>query len=314
MTTRGHLILLLVVGAVVAPRAHADAQAGAFAIRGGSARSAVLGEAYGAMGGDADALLWNPAALLFVTTPHLQATYHDVYGLGLAHHSTATLAWRRGRETVSVHGDSIRVTVERDAGAAFAVGLEVTAVDLDDENYFEYAPTVAAAFPIASGSGVGVAVRYLRAATEIDDVRATGYALDVGVVRSFGAWGRIGGSIRNLLGRLSWNHDREEDQPREFAGSVAVRPVERIWLAGAVGDDLDEDGLDRVQLATEVEALPGRLWFQVGGASRRTGDDRLVDLAIGARVQVHPVAVDYAFVPEQDLPGDTHRMTLTILF
>lgn len=314
MTSRDLILGLLLAGTVVAPRAYADAQAGAFAIRGGSARSAVLGEAYGALGGDADALLWNPAALLSVTEPHLQATYHDVYGLGLAHHSTATLAWRKGRETVAVHGDSVFVSVQRDAGPAFAVGFEVTAVDLDDENYFEYAPTVAAAFPVAPGSGVGVAVRYLRAATEIDDVRATGYALDIGVMRSFGTRARVGASIRNVLGRLSWNHDREEDQPRELAGAIAVRPIDRVWLAGAVGDDLDDDGVDRIRLAAEVTALPGRLWFQVGGASRRTGDDRLTDLSVGARVQVHPVAVDYAFVPEQDLPGDTHRMTLTILF
>lgn len=307
-------LILGLLGFLFTPRAEADAQAGAFAIRGGSARSAVFGEAYGALGGDADALLWNPATLLTVREPHLQATYHDVYGLGLAHHSSAILAWRQGREVTTVRGDSVYVAVERDAGMAYAVGLQATAVDLDDESYFEYAPTVAAAFPLAPGCGVGVAVRYLRAATDIENVRATGYALDVGAVHGFGDVARVGVSMRNLLGRLSWNHDREEDQPRETSGALAVHPIDRVWVAGAVADDLDGNGLDRIQLTTELTAMEGRLWFQLGWASRRSGDDRTTDVAAGVRVRVEPVAVDYAFVPEADLPGETHRMTLTVLF
>ncbi len=306
-------ILLLSAISAATGGAHASETAGAFAIRGGSARGAVLGEAYGAVGGDADVMLWSPAALIRVTEPHLQATYQDIYGLGLARYSSVAVAWRAGREEVGVSGDSIRVTLRQACGAAYGLSLSALAVDLDGETYYEFSPSIGIAQPLSRRSTIGVTARYLRASSTLADLSAMGYALDLGAHTQLHDRLDVALAMRNLLGRLSWD-GREESMPRELslAAAAPVNPSLRL-LAGAA-TDLAEEPADRFNLAAEAVLWPEHWHVLAGWEGRRSGDEIKTRYAVGMRLAAARLAVDYAFLPAAYTPGDTHRVTLGIIF
>ncbi len=315
-TSRSALLALAAacgVASLVAGPAGAQTT-GAFAIRGGSARSAVWNEAFGAVGGDADAGYWNPASLIRVDRPHLQATYHDVYGLGLAHYTSLDLAWRRGSETLSESGDTLYVTTRPADGWAYSVGIDVLALELESDSYNEFRPSVTVAAPMAGGGAVGASVRYLRASSSLREVSATGYAFDVGIHQPLTDRIDVGIWIQNLLARLSWKAGREEPQRRETGGAIAFRPASRIKLGAGAQGELGDSGIDRMSAAAEVEVLPGQ-WALMGGvASRRSGADREASARFGTWVEVQRIRADYAYVPEAETPGDTHQVTLLVRF
>jgi hypothetical protein len=297
--------------ATVSPGA-ANERGGAFAIRGGSARAAVFGDAYGAVGADADVALWNPAALVELARPHVQASYHDVFGLGLARHSSLGFAWRAVHETVEMTGDSIRVRAASRAGTAFALGVTVLDVDLEREAYTELAPHLAIAQRLTPSTCAGFTVRFLAVTSSIDGVGAQGYALDVGAAHEILARHRVAIAMRNVLGALSWNEGGDEHLPREavLSGLASVHP--RLRLLGALAWDLQTSGIDRGNLALDLEVWGEHCHINVGHESLRSGSAMRGRAAFGTRFRVGAVAVDYAFRPAATTLGDTHHVTLTV--
>jgi hypothetical protein len=308
------ILAIALAGVLGTARAASNEGIGAFAIRGGSARGAVLGEAYGAIGGDADAIVWNPAGLAMVSRTELQATYQDVFGLGLARHTSVSVAVHPVTEELVTRGDSLAVVTSHAPGPVYGVAVGVLVVDLDEESYWEFTPTVGIAHRLASGTAVGAAARYLRASSTLDGVSATGYALDVGVIQSLPRDAAFGVSLRNVLGRVSWKEGREEGEPRELIVSAAVPATSRAVLLCGAATDLDRDLADRWNAAAELHAWPERWTLLVGAESRRDGDEMRARLAAGTRLRVGQVRFDYAFVDAGHTPGDTHRATLAVVF
>jgi hypothetical protein len=297
--------------ATVSPGA-ANERGGAFAIRGGSTRAAVFGDAYGAVGGDADVALWNPAALVELARPHLQASYHDVFGLGLARHSSLGFAWRAVHETVEMTGDSIRVRAAPRAGTAFALGVSVLDVDLEHEAYTELAPHLAIARRLTPSTCAGFTARFLAVTSSIDGVGAQGYALDVGAAHEFLARHRVAIAIRNALAALSWDYGGDEPLPREVVLSGLASAHPRLRLLGALAWDLQASGIDRGNLAFDLDVWEDHWSLYAGHESLRSGSAMRGRAAFGTRFRVGAVAVDYAFRPEATTPGDTHHVTLTV--
>ena len=75
-------LVLLLLGALTG-RASAGTIT-AFASNDPGVRAAAMGGAYTGLGGDPGALYWNPATLFFQTHRSIEASYSDLYGLGLA--------------------------------------------------------------------------------------------------------------------------------------------------------------------------------------------------------------------------------------
>lgn len=291
-----------------------EAGGGAFALRGGSARGAVLGEAYAAAGGDADAIMWNPAALATIGETHLQITYQDVFGLGLARHTSVSFATRPVAEEIATRGDSLYVVTSEATRPVYAASLGVLVVDLGDESYWEFAPTLGFAHYIAPGTAIGASARYLRASSTLDGVSATGYAADAGILQHMPFGARVGVAFRNLLGQLNWKEGGEEPEPRELVASAALPVGSRVTLLGGAASQLGQDLTERWNVATELVALPNRWVFLVGAETRNDGDDSQTRVAAGTRFRVGQVRFDYAFVAEGATPGETHRATLMVLF
>jgi len=309
MTRRIFWVAVSVVSMVGAPASAAE-RGGAFAIRGGSARSAVLAETYGVYGGDVEVAQWNPASLVLIPRAHLQASHHDIYGLGIARYSSLHLAWRPGRETASVEGGSIRVAAERAAGSAIAAGIDILGVDLDDETYTEHRPSLTWATPLPGGGSLGAAARYLRASSGIPGVHATGYALDIGVQQPLGP-ARASVAFYNLLGRVSWPEGHEEDRPREIAAALGMTHARlTVGLAGTL--NLTDSFFERYAASGEISLLPDRFALLAGWSARRSGEEFDGAPAFGTWFRVEAIRADYAFQPKAYTPGESHRITLTV--
>lgn len=309
----GGFALLVLLTRPASGTAASNEGGGAFVIRGGSARSAVLGEAYGAAGGDADVVTWNPAALATVAETHLQATYHDVFGLGLARYTSASLAVHPVVEELVTRGDSIAVVTSPAPGPVYGLSIGALVVDLEEESYWEFTPTLGIAHRLDSGTAVGVAARYLRASSTLTGVNATGYALDVGILQRLPRDAALGIAFRNLLGRVKWEEGREEVEPREVVGSLALPLTARARLLAGAASDLDRDVTDRWNVAAELVAWPDRWMLFAGAESRRDGDEMRMHLAAGTRFGVGRIRLDYAFLAAGITPGDTHRVTVTVV-
>lgn len=307
-----HLLTCLLVFLLPA-RANANTETGAFAIRSGSVPAAVFGEGVGAIEGHADAALWNPAAIIDVTRPELTASYHDVFGLGLARYGDVAFAWRPSRDDVTVSEGKIRMS-SGFGGPAFVFTASALTVDLGEERYTEVSPGAGIALPLGTGGAFGAVARLLRASAGLDGVSATGYAVDLGIVQPVGPFVRLALSARNLLGRLSWKEGDEETMPSEWAGALSVRPHRRVQLVLGGAADLSDDLVDRANVGARVEAWREWWWLLVGYDSRRSGDDRNGRATFGTELAHEQVRVGYAFLPEDDSPGDTHRLSMSVTF
>jgi hypothetical protein len=93
-----------------------------------------------------------------------------------------------------------------------------------------------------------------------------------------------------------------------FAATSAVDVV-----VGAA-TDLDQDAVDRWNIALDAEIWRGRWNLLAGWEARRSGNELKGRVSAGTRLFVAPIAFDYAFVPAAHTPGDTHRATLTVFF
>lgn len=309
------LILLLPASAGLGSAVEAGERDGAFAIRGGSAFSAVLGDAYSAVGGDADAVVWNPATILTVKEPHTQATYHDVFSLGLARYSSLAVAWRPATEELVMEDDSIRVVLHRDRGVGVGISVGFLSVDLDTDSYWEANPSLALGVPLHGGASIGFAVRYMRSSSTLEGVSANGYAVEVGVHQQTGPVG-LALALRNLVAELDWSEGGNESLPRELNLAISYRLSRRLMLAAGGSSNLDNDGdgVDRYNLAAMAEIWRGHWWLLGGQEGLRSGEVLDRRYVAGTRVRTGQIAVDYAFAPAADTPGDTHRATLSIYF
>jgi hypothetical protein len=177
-------------------------------------------------------MYWNPAALVTLTEPQSQATYHDVFSLGLARYTSVSFAWRPVTEEATVVRDTIRVHIRRDRGAAIGGSIGLLAVDLEGDSYYELSPALALALPLRGGAAIGFSARYFRTSSSLDGVSANGYAAEVGVHQRFGDRVNLGLTFRNLIAELNWHDGGNESLPRELGAAASVRLLRRVLAAG----------------------------------------------------------------------------------
>lgn len=310
-----HAVITLVLIPMLASPVWGGERNGAFAVRGGTAMAGVFGEATPVLYRGPDAVLFNPASLIGLRAPSIELGYQDTYNLGLVHQGHAAFGWRASPDELVSDGGRARIRTAAQSGVAFGISLDVTTVDIGEggaESYTEAAPTLGLAWPVAGGASFGGAIRFLGVTSSIEDVEGAGFAVDLGVAMPLTGGLELAIGLRNLVGGVSWTDGGNEALPREVMAAVGVTVHDRVRIGAGTSDDGRDDGLDRVNVAAEVIALPDVLTFGVGYEARQSGPDRDRRMTVGARVFVNELGVGYAFIPAGTTPGDTHRLTLQI--
>jgi hypothetical protein len=302
MRWQRHLVTILIVASATSAHAGDPGSAGALFLRVGfGARASAMGEAFTAVAEDASSIYWNPGAMAAVLGTNVTLAHNEYFS--------------------SLRLEQASVTHETSWGT---IGFMFTGLYMDAMDRYD---NVASAYPLGTFSAYDVAVsaayaRYLvpnlaagiaikPVYERIDELSASGIAFDIGLYHV-----------------------------------ARIRGVKLAAVAGNVGPpmkfDEEEFALPRYvkvggSYETEIAALDGRVLVTLDGVFPNDGDvrehvgaeysyRRMLSLragykanydvqgaTFGAGFRWHEVAVDYAFLPSEQL-GDNHRIGLGFSF
>jgi hypothetical protein len=296
------------------PPAAGSARTSAFAPIDPGVRATGMAGAYTALGGEPIALYWNPATLYYQKGRSLEASYSDLYGLGLARRTFLTVGYKSVIEEPRFSQDRIVVRTDKETGPAYSFGIQSLFLDVGENGYSELSLGGASAWGYGERLALGVAVRALFISSDLDDVGAFGYNIGLGVSWRHSGNERLGLSIPNLLSRVFWKFDSTERLPlgvtlgwtRTFPRGAQIA-VDAEWREG-------ESGPYRLAAGGEWWIAPERLAFRAG-FRHLAGDLSSVNKpTFGTGIRFGPLRFDYAFRLEPSALGDTHRLGLLVDF
>ena len=199
-------------------------------------RAIGMGGAYSAVGADASAIRWNPAAIATLQRQEILGTYTDRYGLGL---------------NESYMGYVLPIT------DAHAVGLDWFHRGFDDVSgglglnsghnlmsvAYGYRNGIAALKPYIGNTAIGGTLKYITQGADLDGrsvMSASGLGFDLGLLAPLPRGFRLGVAIQDL-GGTSIEHDggvSEQIFDARWRIGIAHKPVEGLTLAADVDDHL----------------------------------------------------------------------------
>ncbi|MBM3316269.1 MAG: hypothetical protein FJY75_00310 [Candidatus Eisenbacteria bacterium] len=287
--------------------------AGAFAEVGPGARGAALAGALAPCVDDATAVYWNAARLVDLDAPAAAVGYADLFGLGLARHTTLHFAFPLRGRSVSWEAGRFRAAPGASRGA-LGVGLQTTRIDLDPEAYAEYDLAVAYARRGPWGLAWGATGRALAVRADLTGVGATGYAGDLALGRALGDRASVALVLRSLISRLAWDNGTSESlrPTAQLAGALA--PAARWTLPAALLWDIDAGRLLQAALGIEWGPLGETIRLRGGLRWRDDGESALLAGALGAGLRWQELRFDYALALEREALGDTHRFSVGYSF
>lgn len=169
----------------------------------------------------------------------------------------------------------------------------------------DYAVAVHYARRLGTGWSVGAAAKYLR--SEIDDVSASGFAVDLGARYRVNDDWTLGASVVNLGQGLKFIRDRS-DLP--LTGRLGAAWNRGRWLATADLILLHEESLEG---AAGIEWRPVDLLSLRAGYKTQLNNDLGEGLTAGLGLHVSNFTIDYGYVPFGPL-GDAHRVSARFSF
>jgi hypothetical protein len=253
----GLLLALLVLGVAPLRGAEDGGEPLAFSKLPVGARPAAMGNASGALGGDAYGFIQNPALL---------GTLSDIR-LGS---QLASLALGSSQQFVSVARP-----FDSGGGAAYGLAYHRTtldqAIEMRDSNTPDPEGTFSDSASILTGSvsdwiiarklSLGVSVKVL--AESLGDASAGGFSGDAGLFMHAWPWLDLGLTVQDFTSRQTWNTGTVEDLPVLVRSSAVVRAWQgRLLISGNVEKSEAQDL--HVGLGTEFWVCPQLLALRAG--------------------------------------------------
>ncbi len=306
------IITALVTAAAPVARAGDPGQSGATFLRVGfGARASAMGEAYIAVAEDASSIYWNPAAMAAVLGTNLGLVHTEYFA--------------------SMRLEQAAVTHEASWGT---IGFMFTGLYMDEMERREDTPSsaplgtfgaydvaVAAAYAryIVPNLALGIAVKpvYQR----IDELSASGIAVDVGLYHVARVQGLKLAAVASNVGPPMKFDEEEFALPRSVkVGASYEREI--AALEGRLMATLDavfpNDGDTSARVGAEY-SYRRMLALRAGYKALLLPSDAteegysVLRATFGAGFRWHEVAVDYAFLPSEEL-GDNHRIGVGFSF
>jgi hypothetical protein len=269
------------------------------------ARAAGMGDAFTAVAKDASSIYWNPAAMAPVLSTNL-IFMHNEY-------------------LQSVRLEQAAITHETKHGT---LGLAFSGLYMDEMDRYEDTPTaiplgkfsaydvsftVGYARYIVPNLSFGVAGKYIL--ENIDNISASGWALDVGVYHVSRIKGvKLAAVIQNLGSPMQFSSDRfageEFNLPRTLKiGGSWERPVKALKgsLLAALDFVVPNDGQSRQHLGLEY-GYDRKLFLR--GGFKAGYDSQGATFGLGVRVK--KFTFDYAVQLVSNDLGDSHRLGFSL--
>lgn len=241
------------------------------------------------------------------------ATYADLYGLDLVHHTAVFVALPRYSRDVSWEGGAVadqrgRVTT------TYGFGVQATQVDLMPESYGEYDLAFALARRGRWDFRYALAVHYLVMRSDLDEIGGSGWAFDLALAREVTAALDASVMLRSLWSSLKWDTGDDETLVPRAQFGLGWRPLAGVRVPVEVVYDLERSHLQRVSGGIEWRPVGPALALRAG--LRHTDDGETTETlpSGGLGLAWRQVAFDYGTAIGRDELGDTHRFSLGYQF
>ena len=288
--------------------AHAPVHAGtaAFDRPGGGPRAAALGGHSVVLPVDDTAMGTNPARLVFAVAS-ASAQFDRVDPDVDLWRGRIGVAWPLGRDVSEPYQTS---PAHR---TALGAALDVTSLTLiEGSGYREAALSLGGAVAPIPILGLGATVRYERASSDVSEISAHAWGVDLGGSLELSDHMAAAISIRNAFGRATFDGGNDEDRLAELTLGVAATHHKR-WQAEA-DYVFQRNTTSAVSGGVEVHVVPGVLDLRGGLAREMLGAARFIPSA-GAGVVFQRFRLDYAFRSDTDGGFDAqHQLALGARF
>jgi len=295
-----------VVALVVVAHAPVQAATVAFERPGGGPRAAALGGHTVVLPDDDAAMGTNPGRLVFAAAS-ASAQFDRVDPEVDLWRGRIGVAWPLGRDV------SEPFQTSRAHRTAIGAALDVTGLTLiEGSGYREAALSLGAGIAPISIFGLGATVRFERATSDVSEIEAHAWGVDVGGSLELSDHMAAAISIKNALGRATFEGGNDEDRLAELTLGLAATHHKR-WQAEA-DYVFQRNTTSAVSGGVEVHVVPGVFDLRGGLAREMLGAARFIPSA-GAGFVFQRIHLDYAFRSDTDGGFDAqHQLALGARF
>jgi len=298
---------LALVALLLAPALAQAATTAAFDRPGGGARSAALGGHSVVLPDDDHALGSSPGRLVFAARS--ASAQYD--------HVDPDLELWRGRVGVLVPlGSDLTEPLQTSHVSRNALGaaLDMTSLTLiEGSGYREAAVSIGGGIAPFSLLGVGLVGRYEHASSDVTDVSASAWGVDIGASVELTDHLAAAFAIRNAMGRASFEGGDDEDRPGELTLGFAAGHYK--WWQAEFDWVFQNDVTHALSGGVEVHVVPGMVDLRAGIAREQDPVSSRMVPSAGAGFALARVHLDYAFRADSDGSSDAqHQLALTARF
>jgi len=305
------ILLLLPAIALLHPsalRAGEGSQGGTFLPLGWDARGQALGGAGTILVRDEAAAYWNPANLVFLTTPGVGiGTTKPIPGMDNLY-SVVSIGTGLLDSRTSVDG---KVEVRR-----LAIAMTISHLGLklsEGSGWNEGTVGFSAAFSFNPYNYIGVSWRMMKSWSDVDDAGAWGSSIDLAFTTRLSRHMWLAAMLRDVWSKIHYPESSWEINP----SIVLAASVERL-LYGRFSAELDvvfrENELNSYRLGGELTLIREMLWLQAGADVRTVNYSRTIPwCGVTAGIGGARLALAFGFDPEDDLGRQT-RVTAAYRF
>jgi hypothetical protein len=307
------LLATLLVSAPTPPAQGGGATQGAFPDLPWGAESAVLGAGATASVSDPTAAFTNPARMLAIDERTFVAGTGDLYGLGLIHHSFASLTFPRRARDVDFDGTGQVVVRPADVTRAMGLSADILSLDAAGDTYRETRLAFSYAFRALGSSAAGFTIRYLSVSGDIDTLGASGYDLDLGLDVPLTDRLRAGVILRHGLSNISWDGGGDERLNVRLVGGIVVQYRPQVSFPLGIVWDPEGVGIQEVSAGAILHPRGDPLRL-LAGLRYRPGDNQEILISGGASFFWKRLSAGYGFTADEAGLGSTHRFNFGIQF
>ena len=301
------LALAVSCALLLAPALARAATSVAFDRAGGGARSSALGGHSVVLPDDDHALGASPGRLVFAARS-ASAQYDRV--------DPDLELWRGRIGAVMPLGHDLTEPLQLSHISRTAVGLalDVTSLTLlEGSGYREAAFSLGGGIAPMNILGLGLVGRYEHASSDVTEIAASAWGIDVGAAVELTDHLAAAFAIRNAMGRASFDGGDDEDRPAELTLGLAAG--HHKWWQAEVDWVFQNDVTSAVSAGVEVHVVPNMVDLRAGIASEKDPVSSRVVPSAGAGFEFANVHLDYAFRADPDGSLDAqHQLALTARF
>ncbi len=279
-----------------------------------SARAAAMGNAYTGLSNDADAVFFNPAGLVQISSPQASLTYMS-YLIGIDCGSAVYAYPVNDKTSFAVFAKGLSATEERtiaDEMGQYA-GIDGTF------GMSDFIFGISAARYLIDILDVGINVKFIQ--ESLDDNSASAVVFDAGIMHQTTNKNlKLGIAFKNIGKQLTYYTDNEYEEvlPTTLTVGFNYHPKDKLYITADIYKPFDNDIFGRFGLEYQVHPILAlRAGYKTNASDWATGGDNDflsgISFGTGFDLSKYNLKMDYAIVSYGDL-GLVNQISIKYLF